>query len=320
MPFFSVITPAYNAEKYIDATIKSILNQTCQDWEMIIVDDESTDQTVDIVTNYCKTDSRIKLIKQKNKKQAAARNTGIRVAVGEWISFLDSDDYWLPEMLEIQSKYIKSENPDVIYTGGYLFDNHTGIKEEYQTFYGKLTPEFMLKELYRSNPVPVQSAIIKASMIRKAGMLDEDLDVVGCEDLDYWIRLAKCGAVFYGINVHQFMYRRHTENISKNIFQMRLGLVTVLIKNFDKSYLEKKEIIPFFYKQFDALLLDLIESNRIGQAKILLNKFKKIHSAVYVKVNYFFLNALGKISYYPIKFINKLNSSIATVVRPKFNS
>ena len=99
----SIITPSYNSEKFISMTIDSVLRQTYRNWEMIIVDDASTDNTCTIIYDYCKKDNRIKLIRlKKNSGAAVARNRAIEKSKGKYIAFLDSDDIWLPEKLKIQ--------------------------------------------------------------------------------------------------------------------------------------------------------------------------------------------------------------------------
>ena len=100
---FTIITPSYNSEQYIDETIKSVISQTYQNWELIIIDDDSSDNSVRIIENYVKKDNRIILIKLSNNRgPAIARNTGITLAKGRYIAFLDSDDIWLPEKLSKQ--------------------------------------------------------------------------------------------------------------------------------------------------------------------------------------------------------------------------
>src|SRR5690625_4333075 len=104
----SVITPAYNAERFIEETIESVLQQTYSEWEMIIVDDRSTDNTVAIIERYVKKDDRIKLIElPDNSGSAVARNTAMDHARGRYLAFLDSDDLWLPEKLERQLKFMQ---------------------------------------------------------------------------------------------------------------------------------------------------------------------------------------------------------------------
>lgn len=113
----SIITPTYNCGRFIEETIKSVQAQTYADWEMIISDDCSTDNTRDVISPYLESDSRIKYIcNEKNSGAAITRNNALKVAKGRWIAFLDSDDLWLPEKLERQIRFME-EN-------GYAFSYH----------------------------------------------------------------------------------------------------------------------------------------------------------------------------------------------------
>ena len=127
MRLISIVTPWYNSSNYILKTSESVLIQTYQDWELIIVDDCSTDSSCEIIQSFIDSDSRIKLIKQdQNAGAAAARNTGIEHAKGQFIAFLDSDDYWHPEKLEKQLKYFEQYDVDVVFSEYYRF-NSSGI-------------------------------------------------------------------------------------------------------------------------------------------------------------------------------------------------
>ena len=107
----SIITPTYNAEKFITETLKSVQNQTYQNWEMILVDDASTDETVKIISDFAKKDSRIKLFKlEKNFGNGFARNIALEKAVGKYIAYLDADDLWFPNKLEKQIQFLKENN------------------------------------------------------------------------------------------------------------------------------------------------------------------------------------------------------------------
>ncbi len=113
----SIITPAYNAEKSIAKTIESVLAQTHTDWEMIIVDDCSKDNTYDVAKQYADKDDRIKVVKQeKNGGVASARNTALKLAKGDYIAFLDSDDLFLPDKLEKQLKFMEENGYVLTYT------------------------------------------------------------------------------------------------------------------------------------------------------------------------------------------------------------
>jgi teichuronic acid biosynthesis glycosyltransferase TuaG len=107
----SIITPTYNAEKFITETLKSVQNQTYQNWEMILVDDASTDETVKIISDFAEKDNRIKLFKlEKNSGNGFARNIALEKAVGKYIAYLDADDLWFPMKLEKQIQFLKANN------------------------------------------------------------------------------------------------------------------------------------------------------------------------------------------------------------------
>lgn len=111
----SVITPAYNASKYIASTIESVQSQTHKNWEMLIVDDGSKDSTADIVRKYADKDKRIRLISQKNAGSAAARNNALRNAEGKYICFLDADDLWDKDFLDSQIKFLKDRDAALVF-------------------------------------------------------------------------------------------------------------------------------------------------------------------------------------------------------------
>ncbi len=124
----SIVTPVYNAEKFISETIDSIQKQTYKNWELILVDDCSSDSSYDIISEYMKNDKRIRYIKlEKNSGAAVSRNTGIKNARGRFIAFVDSDDIWLPKKLEKQVKYMLEKNIGFTFTS-YRYMKEDGIK------------------------------------------------------------------------------------------------------------------------------------------------------------------------------------------------
>ena len=112
--------PAYNAEKYVGQAIQSVLDQTHSDWELIVVDDGSTDRTSDLVQQIAGSESRIRYLFQENSRLGKARNNGIQHSSGNLIAFLDSDDLWLPQKLEMQLQIQKSTNADLVFTGAHI--------------------------------------------------------------------------------------------------------------------------------------------------------------------------------------------------------
>lgn len=113
----SIIMPNYNCGKFLEETVNSVVNQTYQNWELLIVDDCSTDNSVEVIRNICEHDDRIKLfVNEENSGAAASRNLAMREATGKWIAFLDSDDLWLPEKLEKQLAFMEENGYKFSYT------------------------------------------------------------------------------------------------------------------------------------------------------------------------------------------------------------
>lgn len=127
----SIITPAYNCERFIAETIQSVIDQTYHNWEMIIVDDCSTDKTREVILSYQKDESRIVFLENENNEgPASSRNRALSIAKGKWIAFLDSDDLWLPEKLERQIEFMRKNDYHFTYTNYCEIDensNETGI-------------------------------------------------------------------------------------------------------------------------------------------------------------------------------------------------
>ena len=125
----SIITPCYNSEKFLDECISSVLNQTYQNWEMLIVDDNSSDNSSILINSYSKKDERIKpLYLNDNIGAAMARNKAISKAKGKYLAFLDSDDVWLPKKLEVQTNFMKKNNCS------FVFSSYSVISDEKPTY------------------------------------------------------------------------------------------------------------------------------------------------------------------------------------------
>lgn len=124
-PLVSVIIPVYNVEKYLRQCLDSIINQTLKDIEIICVDDGSTDKSLEILREYCEKDNRIKILTQKNKYAGVARNNGLKIATGKYLSFLDSDDWFDLNMLEEMYNKAEKDQSDIVICGWYNYNNIT---------------------------------------------------------------------------------------------------------------------------------------------------------------------------------------------------
>jgi len=210
-PLVSVIMPAYNTEKFIGESIQSVVDQTYTNWELLVVDDGSTDKTADIIRSFAAQDSRVKYLFQQNGRQAKARNTAIEHSHGTLIAFLDADDLWLPEKLERQLQALEATNADVVYSNGIIIyePGATPGATDFPIVSGTIEGRKMLDLLLLQNRIPVQSVLVRMESYRNAGPFDESPQFHGCEDYEMWLRLAERGALFHGINEKLIKYRRH---------------------------------------------------------------------------------------------------------------
>jgi len=189
MPKVSVIIPTYNRAHLVSRAIHSVLDQTYQDFELVVVDDGSTDNTYEVVKGF--NDQRISYIRhQQNKGCAAARNTGINATRGEYIAFQDSDDEWLPRKLEKQMKFF-SNAPDEV---GVIYTDMWRIHEERKKYWHSplIMPEDGIvyrKALDRVFGIGIGTAVIRRTCLNKTGVLDESLSRL--EDFEFFIRLSK---------------------------------------------------------------------------------------------------------------------------------
>lgn len=208
MPLVSIITPSYNAEKYLARTIESVLGQTFQDWEMIIVDDQSPDNANQLIEQYCQQDSRIKLLHlEKNSGAAVARNTAIKAAQGRYIAFLDSDDQWLPMKLEKQIFFMQKRNLAFSYTAYEKLNELGG-------FAGKVSvPEKVgYTDILKTNHIGCLTAIYDTKQLGKVYMPL----IRKRQDLGLWLKILKHTPYAYGLNEVLAQYQLRSDSISAN--------------------------------------------------------------------------------------------------------
>lgn len=257
----SIIMPAYNAEKYIADAIQSVLAQTYSAWELIVVDDGSIDRTATIVNEFVRQDSRIKYIFQENGRLGKARNTGIASASGPLIAFLDSDDLWIQEKLEKQTRAMAENNADVVFSNAWVFtDDYLNAHSETLTSVDGLFsgPDFF-DSLVLQNHVPVLTVLLKRTALDKTGLFEEAKPYHGCEDYDLWLRLAKAGFVFYGMPDVLARYRRHETAMTampSSMFQLTLLIVRRYIDQCRLSELDKQRRVTRLYRELVGALID----------------------------------------------------------------
>jgi len=208
-PLVSVIIPTYNRGWILKETINSVLAQDFTDFELIVVDDGSTDNTQDILSSY-KED--IIVLQQQNKGVSSARNRGIVSASGQFIAFLDSDDLWLPKKLSTQVDFFNT-NPDALICQTEEKWIRNGIRVNPKKRHKKLSGNIFEHSLYLCLVSP-SAVIIRRSLFEKAGMFDETLPA--CEDYDMWLRIS-CRYPVYLIDAPLIIKRGgHADQLSRS--------------------------------------------------------------------------------------------------------
>jgi len=206
----SIIVPVYNAEKFIKETIETVLNQTIKNFELILVDDISTDNSYKIIHEYEKKDKRIKYIKLEKKGLAAgARNRGIKEAQGEYICFLDADDLWNKEKLKKQISFMK-ENRCAFSFIGYEFANEEGIPSGKKV---KVPFNINYRQALKNTTIFTSTVMFDMKKISKE---DIYMPNIKSEDTATWWKILKKGYVAYGLNEVLTLYRRSDGTLSSN--------------------------------------------------------------------------------------------------------
>lgn len=227
----SIITPMYNSEKFIEATIKSVINQTYKDWEMIIVDDCSTDNSPNIVKPYVENDPRIKYIRAKsNKGVSCARNIALDQAKGQFIAFLDSDDIWNENKLEKQIGFMIENNCAITFTSYELMDENNERLGKIIQVPRKVDYTTLLK----GNILGCLTVVVDKSR------LDFDIRMSGVRHEDYvlWLSILKQGNIAYGINEVLALYRKSSTSLSGNKIKAAMWTWNIY-RNIEKMPLHK---------------------------------------------------------------------------------
>lgn len=229
----SIIIPVYNGEKYIADTIKSVIDQTYKNWELIIVDDGSTDNTAKVVEQF--SDYRISYIKKNNTGVSDTRNVGANLAKGEILCFLDADDVWLPQNLEKKlSKLTKEQDSILVTSPMYLWDERT----DYQNckIIGKPTfDEWKEFRELRNTSIP-SSVLMYKNYFLEAGMFDTKISTSA--DFDLVIRLRELGKFTY-VNEPLLLYRCHPSQMHNNIALYKHDMIYIL-----KKYKSNSNLFP----------------------------------------------------------------------------
>lgn len=234
MPEVSVIIPTYNCSKYISEAIDSVLAQTYKEFEIIIIDDGSTDETKGIVQEYLVSHRlKIKYIFQENQGLACARNAGIKNATGKYLALLDADDAWAKNRLALGVE-IMEKHPTVSLVHANIFCmNEKGkvlftAQRERSFLNGKIAKALLLKKAEISCP----TVLFRRECVDTVGTFDENLTRLGCEDRELWIRITRQYDAYY-IDEPLAYYRQRQSSMSKNMDKMVRAKYYVIHKHLD---------------------------------------------------------------------------------------
>jgi len=208
-PLISIITPSYNSKQFIEETIKSVISQTYTNWEMLITDDCSTDGTREIVKEWMNRDNRIHLIElAENGGAAIARNTSIKSAKGKYLAFLDSDDLWTPNKLELQLKFMQDNDVTFSYTAYELMDVDGNPKNKVIEMPSKLNYRDYLKN-------PIIGCLTAMVDVTKTGPIEMP-NIRKRQDFALWLSILRKGFTAHGLNENLAKYRLVPGSISSN--------------------------------------------------------------------------------------------------------
>ena len=207
----TVVVAAFDAAGTLDATLASLRAQTCQDWEAIVVDDGSADETGELAARHAAADPRITVLRRPHAGVSAARNAGIAAAATRWLLFLDADDQLAPEALTAFLQ-TAAEHPeaDLVHAGWTSIPEHGDLVNHRFVRYGGEDSAFAAAST--RCPFAIHAAIVSTSLVREVGAFDPTLEV--CEDWDLWLRIARTAARFRSLDAQLALYRIRARSAS----------------------------------------------------------------------------------------------------------
>lgn len=244
-PEVSIIIPTYNRALLLQKAIQSVLDQTFQDFEIIVVDNYSEDNTIEDVKSF--KDERIKIINIRNNGIIAkSRNRGLKESRGDYIAFLDSDDMWLPEKLELQVEYLR-ERPEyhLVYSNTWII-NENGVRKGLFLKSEYFKEGEIFDELVKSNFIPQLTVLMKREVFENIGFLNEDPSLRAVEDYEYWLRVALRYKIGF-VKEPLAMYRVHSGGASHTVNGTKLSQKALSSLLSGSSVPNKDKIVETIY-------------------------------------------------------------------------
>lgn len=273
MPKVSVIIPTYNRSQLIDIAIKSVLEQTYRDFEIIVADDGSTDGTPSLLESYGQ--SIRKICMDHTGQPATARNAGIHISQGKFIAFLDSDDRWLPDKLAQQVDILESNHIFGFICSNAWIENDKKPLGRYRFHPPSLMQqELNLENLLRNNMIITSSVMIRRELLDKSGTFDPDPRLSGMEDYDLWLRLAVITSIYY-LSLPLLVYSSHQTSLGKTLvnekqWEMQTNILHKFRKYLEENNLEQN-VLDVWIREKSAnitghLCLSLLANKQAGKA------------------------------------------------------
>ena len=263
MPRVSVIIPAYNAEAFLARALRSVVAQTFNDYEIVLVDDGSTDGTAEIAQSF----KQVRYFHQPNRRQPATRNRGLKEAKGELIAFLDADDEWLPEKLERQLAFMSERDSQISFT-----DTYVSSKGKRVGRHSELVPPCdgeILLGLLRQSFITINTVVARKELLERVGGFDENVPFRSHEDYDLWLRLALVGTRFDYLDEPLAVYHRGYASDSSDRISMHERYLEAL-EYFDASYElppeARSQVISTLNRTNAALGRMLLQQGRLREA------------------------------------------------------
>ena len=246
IPIVSIVIPTYNHAKFIGKALESVIDQTYKNWEVIVIDNNSTDDTDKVINQY--NDPRIKYLKINNDGVIAkSRNLGIKEAKGDWIAFLDSDDWWTKDKLEVCFSKITKDVDFIYHAHEYVNKSKSFFKKKIikgRQLKKPILNDLLIGTITKGSQISNSSVIVRKNILIKIGGLNENKILVGSDDYDTWLRIAQITDQFLYINKKLSYYLVHDANTSSKDMSIPQRLVVKdfmhLFNNQQKLNLEVK--------------------------------------------------------------------------------
>lgn len=211
-PLVSIVLPTYNRANYLSRSIRSVIEQDYQNWELLVIDNNSIDQTDYIVNGFC--DTRVKLYKINNEGSIGmSRNLGIMHSKGEWIAFLDSDDWWFPNKLSVCLDECKNSADFIFHDLRIAIDDQVCYFRKVSGW--KLKSPILRDLLVRGNAIANSSAMVRKSVFEKIGKINENIEINPCVDYHTWLKVSTITDSFLYIPKSLGVYRVHGGGVSQ---------------------------------------------------------------------------------------------------------